>query len=240
MSDANEYSFHTKITNDGCIYIPEEILKNLGIGQSVRVSIIPNRAKTRETTIKLDDYDITFRILRYKDEIFRRLKETVAIDEDYRFLMWYYSPHNKHEHLEIHQLVGVLMKLYGEPDTFYDDYKCSFNYTFDFIITYKNEEPIREVNLVLTIFDYKDSLYMEFRRPREGSDDRIIKLIEDVVKRKDLNKCIIVMHNYFAGFFEGYGNNPYNKFERYQPYSRMRYGYNGTEFYLTYEEEEEE
>jgi hypothetical protein len=195
----------------------------------------------KTTTINTDDFDITFSILRNKNQIYKRQKETIAIDEDYEFLLWYYSACNdKLTHLNIPELVGVLMKLYGEPDSFYDDYKCSFNYTFDFRVTYKNENPIREVNLVMDIFDYKDSLYIEFRRTREDSSDNILKLIEDVVKRRDLNVCIIVLNNYFYGFYEGYGDNKYDKFERYQPYSKMRYGYNGSEFYLIQEEEEEE
>lgn len=133
-----------------------------------------------------DNFDMSFSILRNKTLIHEKLRNTLAIQEDYGFLLRYYSQYNEYQPLDIPQLVGVLMKLYGEPDNFYDDYKSSFNYTFDFKITYKNETPIREVILVMEIFDYKDSLYIEFRRSRVNSEDNVVKLIEDIVTRNDL------------------------------------------------------
>jgi len=243
MENKTEYSFWAKITKDGCINIPNEILAELelNIEYEINVCIKPNRTKDRKTTIELDYFDISFNILRNGNFIHKRLKNTVPIREDYVFLLQYYSLHKEEQqYLDVPQLVGVLMKLYGEPDSFYDNFKSSFNYTFDFIITYKNKTPVREVQLVMEIFDYKESLYIEFRRFRENDKDNVLKLIENVVPRSDLNKCIEVLNNYFLGFYKGYGSQMYEKFERYQPCSRMKYGYNGNEFYLFQEEVEAE
>ena len=237
MEDKAEYSFWAKITENGCVNIPDEILAELRIEHEVNVCIKPNRTKNRMATIETDNFDMSFSILRNKTLIHEKLRNTLAIQEDYGFLLRYYSQYNEYQPLDIPQLVGVLMKLYGEPDNFYDDYKSSFNYTFDFKITYRNETPIREVKLVMEIFDYKDSLYIEFRRSRENSEDDVVKLIEDIVTRNDLNRCIIILHNYFSGFYEGYDTRMYDKFERCQPYSKIKYGYNGDEFYLIQEEE---
>jgi bifunctional DNA-binding transcriptional regulator/antitoxin component of YhaV-PrlF toxin-antitoxin module len=238
LTNNASYSFSAKIKSDGSIYIPKDILEELNLEKDINVRIRPNMKEI--ITVQSDDFDLSFWVFRNKLQIYKKLKKTIAIDEDCLFLLDHFSaPYiEKHNFIDITRLLALLITLYGEPDTFYDDFKCSFNYTFDFKIVYKNENPAREVNLVMRINDLKGNLNVEFRRLRENKNDNEIKLIEDVVKRDDLNMCILLLHSYFSGFYYGYGTRYLETFERYQPYCKVKYGFDGNEFYYIQEEED--
>lgn len=242
LANRAEYSFNAFVTDEGSIYLPDDILEKLNLEEEINVWIIPNKKAKETTTIQTDDFDIKFVVLRNKMQIYNKLKNTVAIDDDYLFLLEFYTTavFKKHKFINMPKFLATLMTLYGEPDTFYDDFKCSFNYTFDFRIVYKNENPAREVNLTMRINDLKGGFRIEFRRLRESSSDDILKLIEDVVKREDLNKSIMLLHSYFSGFYYGYGTRYFEKYEKYQPYCNARYGYDGNNFYYIEEKEEPE
>jgi len=123
MTNKEEYSFNSEITEVGCIYIPEEILENLDLKNEFNIRIIPSMEKHRLITLETDSFDINFNILHNKNLIHKKFKETIAIEEDYLFLLNFYSPRNLHGYLEMPQLAGVLLKLFGEPDSFYDHIK---------------------------------------------------------------------------------------------------------------------
>ena len=179
-------------------------------------------------TIEADDFTINFKVIKNKWQIYEILKTTVPIQEDHSFMLHYYM-NKQYKHLKIPELAGVLIELFGEPDNFYDDYKSSFNYTFDLKVYFKNIN--KEVHLPMTIFDYKDSLYFKFRRPKENERDNVLKYVEDLIKREDLNKIIIILNNYFYGFYEGFGGDLYKEFERIQPYPSIKYGYKDGRFF---------
>ncbi len=240
MNNKVKYSFTTSVAQDGSIYVPDDILEELNVEEGIDVCITPNNKQP--TTVRTDNFDMSFRILRNKLQIYKKLKETVPIEEDYLFLLNYDNALEieEYKYIDITQLFALLITLYGEPDTFYDEFKCSFNYTFDFTVVYKNENPAREVNLVMRLNDLKGDLNIEFRRLRYNSSDNELKLIEDVVKRDDLNVCILLLHSYFSRFYIGYGTRYLEKFEMYQPYCKVRYGFDGNDFYYLQEKEDPE
>lgn len=225
------------------VVIPESVRRaaNLRVGETLkwdydekeRVMFLTKKPKRELVEIKTEDFTVLLRVLRNPWEIGRRLRTTVPIAEDLAFIVHYYYL-REHQRLDLPELAGVLRKLFGDPDDFYDTYKCSFNYTFDAkIIIEEDDSPARTVDLVLRICDYKGEPYLELRRPKESEKDNVIRSIDDVVKRKYLDSAIAAIDGYFYGFYQGYGERPYEEFEAVQPYLRLRYGYRNGRFFRT-------
>jgi len=122
------------------------------------------------------------------------------------------------------------MRFYGEPDSFYDSGKCSFNYTFVFKVSFKKDAPQKEVYLLMRLQDYKGYPDIEFRRPMEGPKDNALKSMEHVIKGRDLLRFYFVILAYFCAFYK---NNDYTypEFERVQPYFNYVYGYKDGKFF---------
>ncbi|MBC7105159.1 MAG: hypothetical protein H5T97_04410 [Firmicutes bacterium] len=95
----------------------------------------------------------------------------------------------------------------------------------------EDDGPVKTVDLALRINDYKGEPRIELRRPKQNEKDNVIRFIDDVIQREYLNATIAAIDSYFYGFFEGYGDRPYEEFERIQPYARVRYGYRNGEFF---------
>ena len=133
--------------------------------------IVTNKSQYRPTIIQTKACDIYLRVLKHTTQIENLLKSKIKLPESYEKVIWHFLVTSE-ERLELAELAGVLMKFYGEPDQFYDDWKCSFHYTFDFKVSFKQDAPQKEVSLTMKIQDYKGCTEFQFRRPEESPEDR--------------------------------------------------------------------
>ncbi len=83
----------------------------------------------------------------------------------------------------------------------------------------------------MTIFDCKDSIIFDFRREKQNDDDYELKFIESIIEREILDRFIVILNNYFHGFYEGYSDNLYTEYEKMNPYLGIKYGYQNGSFY---------
>ena len=180
--------------------------------------------------IETERFDVSFNVLKQPEIIYKKLTTTVPIREDHRFLIEY-EKDDHYKKLDIVRMAGVLLKILGDSDSFYDSYKSSYNYTFDIKIKCKHLEPVREVDLVMSIFDLKGWSQIQFRRKKESPNDNYLKWIDDIINHEDLNHCIILINDYFYSIFEGHGKKRFDEFEREIPYLGIKYGYKNGDFY---------
>lgn len=180
--------------------------------------------------IETDRFGISFNVLKQPEIIFEKLTTTISIREDNRFLIEY-EKDDHYKKLDIVHMAGVLLKIFAESDSFYDSFKSSYNYTFDIKINCKHSEPVREIDLGMTIFDLKGWNQIQFRRKKEHPKDYYSKWIDDIINHEDLNHCIILINDYFYSIFEGYDKKLFDEFEREIPCLGIKYGYKNRDFY---------
>ena len=169
------------------------------------------------------------RILKDRRKIYNRLKSSNPIESDYGFLLQY-EDWSTHKELETSRLYAVLFRLYGEPDTFFDGFKASYNYSFEVTLTYRPGGRCRKVILVAQIRDlkgYQDIKFWRGKRATAGTGE----FIDDIISRGDLNICTLLLGRHFNELFEEFANEGFEEFELYQPYLHGNFGYkNGTFF----------
>ena len=180
--------------------------------------------------IETERFDISFNVLKQPEIIYEKLITTVPIREDHRFIIEF-EKDDHYKKLDIVRMAGVLLKIFGDSDFFYDSYKSSYNYTFDIKINYKHPEPVRKVDLGMTIFDLKGWNQIQFRRKKEHRKDYYLKWIDDIINHEDLNQLIIFINDYFYSIFEGYDKKLFDEFEREIPCLGIKYGYKNGDFY---------
>ena len=74
--------------------------------------------------IETERFDISFNVLKQPEIIYEKLITTVPIREDHRFIIEF-EKDDYYKKLDIVRMAGVLLKIFGDSDFFYDSYKSS-------------------------------------------------------------------------------------------------------------------
>ncbi len=183
--------------------------------------IVSKQAIFIRPVLETDELSFYLRVVKHPATIASLLSSTTEMPVKYPLLLDFY---HRRERLGLAELAGVLLKLHGQPDCFYDPWKCSFNYTFEFAASF-SDSPIKEVSLIMRLQDYKGHADIQFRRYNGVKPDEYEPIYDY------LGKIQIMLQNYYYGFFAGY-DNLYPEFARKQPYIKCNYGYENGSFFL--------
>jgi len=181
-------------------------------------------------------FRVELRKLNGRRKIYNRLTSSRPIESDYGFLLQY-EDWGACKELDISRLYAVLFRLYGKPDSFFDGFKASFNYSFELVLTYNQNGHSGKAVLIAQIRDLKGYQDIKYGRSRKVSDD-MGKFIDDIIMRGDLNICTMLLCRHSSDAFERYSRVDFEEFELYQPYLHMNFGYKDDAFFGDESEEE--
>ncbi len=188
--------------------------------------------QSTEGKVKNENFEFEFAIIKEPAEIKDLLTTHITIYEDPLFMMSYYSqPHEKVARLKLPELAGLLLKLYGDSDPFFDDYKCSFNYTFKCLFRYLVTDSQEPVELIMLIRDWKGDSETLLLRKKNYPAEMEIKQIDHLIKTDDLSQIVVLVNKYFYEI--GKIEQEYPIFERFIEYNDFYYGYDGSSFYAS-------
>ncbi|KKM12626.1 hypothetical protein SY88_02570 [Clostridiales bacterium PH28_bin88] len=210
--------------------VDAKVLQNYQIGKSNWI---------RAFTIEEEDIgyvSFTLRLLRDIDEIADKLNRTISITENLGFVLHYIArDRQKLGCLDISRMFALLYSICGQPDPFYDNYKCSFNYTFEMNLDYQmtGQNNLNTSMLLFIIRDWKGGVEFQFRRYRKGEEDNYLVPDEDTLPQKLLELIWIYLDSFLLGYYEGLTSSvkPFKSFLRVNQYCHLLYGYRRGEFY---------
>jgi len=175
------------------------------------------------TTLDMERFTLTFSILKDFEEISTRLSGAEEIDT-LGLQLELDSAGRIFPGLNLPRLAAVLNHLYGGTDAFFDDYKCSLNYTFQCRIKWK--ETGATLDLTLMLRDWKGT--PEFRLYRAAA---VRHPDPEEFNEGDLARLLVGFSSYHCGFFQGYPKARFREFEKIQYYARIRYGFKNRRFF---------
>ena len=137
------------------------------------------------------------------DEYLLLGRQSLAIEDDYLFLMQLNSAGNQHKRLQLAEARTALTKLAGPSCKSFDNFKQSFS--FPFLHGVPTDRP--SADYLMTVQDVRGSLYFSHRRVVAKADSRIKeqglhKAFVEEFNREELNVLAATMY----GFLEGFSN----------------------------------
>ena len=177
-------------------------------------------------------------------------RKSIPIFEDYDVLMQLHLyldrklPENR-----LSRIYMALKANFGESNTTYDDWKCSFGFQFLLTITRDKKESLYTLNLC----DLKGGINLNFRKilhddadfKKHGDKDSMVlhEALQDDFSKSEMRYFSNWFIGYLIGFISEYEKNYDEPFARSQEYCRVLYGFSEGEFfeeYYSYEEDEGE
>jgi len=140
-------------------------------------------------------------------------QNSLAIADDEGFYIgFYHSLERRGDYLNFAKIYATLKSLCGESGKGYDDWKGSFSFPF-LVEVIKGGKEFR---YLLNIFNYRDSLYFNFRKPLPPNDQRfdrqvIHQPLAEEFSREEINSFIISFYAYLVSTFKAMAPG-YNEF----------------------------
>ena len=146
-------------------------------------------------------------------EHFELGRNSLAIADDEGFYIGFYrSLERRGDYLNFAKIYVILKSLCGKSGNGYDDWKGSFSFPF-LVEVIKGGKEFR---YLLNIFNYRDSLYFNFRKPLPPDDQRfdrqvIYQPLAEEFSREEMNSFITSFYAYLVSSFKAMAPG-YNEF----------------------------
>lgn len=177
-------------------------------------------------SIKGERFTISFTVMKEYEDIlllFRKMERMDLLDENDELD----CDDKIFEEMDFSEIASLLNLLYGGTDPFFDDYKCSFNYTFDCRLFYKENQDVC-FDFLLRIRDWKG--YLEFLIHLEKDTGDEIEIKRWIIQHEIL-EILKLFINYHCKLFEKIPNEAHCEFERIQYYKNIKYGFKKGRFF---------
>ena len=192
--------------------------------------------------LKVDDIHYTLTRL-YDRQHYTLQRRSLVIADDYGFYMHFYNDmRSLGQALNFAQVYVALQSLCGESGILFDEWKSS--YTFPFLLKVCKAE--QTYDYLLTIYNYRDTLYFGIRRvcqPGEEQhyDQRVIhQPFPNEFSRQEINCFIGYFYAYLGGYFEVIGKYYDTFFFKRVDANMILFGYKEGEYFETAYDTEDE
>jgi len=168
--------------------LPDRVLEDIRNDKSTVT--LPFRKNGQIPFWRLDD-----------EEYFLLGRQSLAIEDDYLFLMRLNSDRDPDRHLQLAQARTALTNLAGPSGKSFDDFKQSF--CFPFLHGVPADRPAADY--LMTVQDVRGSLYFSHRRVVAKSDPqikehRLHEAFAEEFDREELNVLAATMYGFLSGF----------------------------------------
>ncbi len=177
-------------------------------------------------------------------QYYRLWHKSLPIFNDYDcFMQISYLLEHEDPPFEMAHLYAALKTIFGESTSMYDDYKCSFGYTFAVEVKKNGQKSKYIFNFV----DMKGGLDFYFKRVIQDKEELkkydtsiLYHPFEEEFSKKEMAYLMRWFTFYLVGFMESYREYYSEEFFRSNSSCLMVYGYVDKTFFTEYYEGEEE